>query len=244
MGYYKRTHIGTKIIERKNWVHKAKLLAHQDLCWNGSSCLIIGGGPSIRGFTTVSVPLSYKIITINRSFQHYPESDLNYCMDNNFYQVLMHPVSSDDRILSEHWKKYTGIKVFARHNHKETYHDSVFVVDEVVGNVLSFDVSAGIGFGNNSGYGAISLAVALGVKRIVLIGFDFYIDGERSHGHEGYGKNMKEIETARAYCKTLMTFCDKIAGMASGLKACGIEVYNLNPRSNLRAFPFISLNDL
>jgi hypothetical protein len=86
--------------------------------------------------------------------------------------------------------------------------------------------------GNNSGYAAINLAVQLGARQLVLLGYDFTVHPGRTHWHEPHpwGAMRQEVLTE----KMLPHF----GPLAVELKALGISVLNANPHSALRVFPF------
>lgn len=91
-----------------------------------------------------------------------------------------------------------------------------------------------IGWGGNSGFGALNLAVQFGAQRIVLVGFDMRIDkGVHWHGlHKGglSNPNTKNVERWRRVI-------DEVAPV---LTALGIAVVNASPVSALAAYPKVS----
>jgi hypothetical protein len=233
LGYGTPRVYGSKVIPCRKHKNPGKQLASLHLPpWR--ECVIIGGGTSLHDFDFKSLG-SHKTIGINKAFIHGP--DINYCLDHQFHNLLCYTPDYDPFYV-EQWKHYKGIKVFARHHRKDRFHPSVYVVDQVPDHVISQDLAQGMAFGNNSGYGAITLAVALGCQKIFLIGYDFYLDKTRSHWHNGYGKNMMDKTVRREYERKLLEFRDKIADLALPLEALGIKVINCNPKSLLKAFPF------
>ena len=96
--------------------------------------------------------------------------------------------------------------------------------------------SDGVRTGRNGGYQAINLAVHLGVRRIILLGYDMrHIDG-RSHWHGGHPMPSKESTYRNAM---LPCFATLVAPLAER----GIEVVNCTPGSALTAFPIMSLEE-
>ena len=88
-----------------------------------------------------------------------------------------------------------------------------------------------LGWGGNSGFGALNLAVQFGAARIVLVGFDMRLDkGVHWHGlHKGglSNPNAKNVERWRRVI-------DEAAPL---LKALDIAVVNTSPVSALAAYP-------
>jgi hypothetical protein len=89
--------------------------------------------------------------------------------------------------------------------------------------------------GQNSGYQAINVAVLLGARKILLLGYDMQRgeDGAR-HWHEDH-----KIPTPNFYPKFLKHFPTMIEPLA----AAGVEVWNCTRRTALDAFPKVSLED-
>jgi hypothetical protein len=87
-----------------------------------------------------------------------------------------------------------------------------------------------IGWGGNSGFGALNLAVQFGARRIVLVGFDMRLDqGIHWHGAHPQGLNNPQS----AYVDRWRRVIDEAAPV---LNALGIEVLNASPISALRNY--------
>ena len=94
---------------------------------------------------------------------------------------------------------------------------------------LTFSSTEGIGHGNNSGFGALSLAICLGANPIYLLGYDMSHKNGKSHWHKGHPLKQKE-HTVQNFIK----YFDKAAPQIAARK---IKVINLNPKSGLNCFP-------
>ncbi|MFN4176430.1 hypothetical protein [Phenylobacterium sp.] len=94
-----------------------------------------------------------------------------------------------------------------------------------------------LGFGGNSGFHAVNLAVQLGVRRIVLVGFDMSLaDGVHWHGaHDARLNNPTAQSLAR--------WAGVLDRQALRLAQLGVEVLNASPVSALAAYPKVSLED-
>jgi hypothetical protein len=200
-------------------------------CWTGQTCFILGGGPSLEGFDYRWLD-GQKVIGINKTFMVYP-STVNYSMDYNFFDLVQYTIDtrSKDFPLHEAWLAYKGIKVFLHHAEKDRFIQGTYYVDEIKQKSISFDLDRGIYPGNNSGAGALMLAVALGCKRIGLLGYDLKVKGKKTHWHEGYGYQLKEVE------KHLKDFQGCIDELGPQILQLGIRVVNLSPDSALQSFP-------
>lgn len=94
-----------------------------------------------------------------------------------------------------------------------------------------------IGSGGNSGFQAINLAVQLGAKRIVLVGYDMRLDG----GIHWHGEHEKALNNPNlGHIIKWRKIIDEAAG---DLAALGIEVVNVGACSALTAYPFMDLQD-
>lgn len=200
-------------------------------CWQDQSCFIIGGGPSLIDFDWRWIQGS-KVIGINKSFLTY-HAEINYAMDNVFFDLVNYDPGAGKSNHEIHiaWKAYRGIKVFVRHK-QERFASDIYYVNALPQKGFSFDLSKGIYPGDNSGFGAMMLAVALGVKRIGLLGFDFYVEKNKTHFHDGY-KNQNPENLA----KKLIKFRNTIDAFASGFENLGIQVINLSEKSLLQNYP-------
>ncbi len=96
--------------------------------------------------------------------------------------------------------------------------------------------------GRNSGYQAVNLAVHLGAKRIVLVGYDMKV-GPRGEQH-WFGAHRdvdgREVPTAAA---TIAKWAPRFASMVPQLERLGIEVLNATPGSAIDCFPRTALGD-
>jgi len=234
----------TSVIPIKNT--KCKAFPITDIlpgqAWKDKTCFLIGGGPSLANFDFELIRNELSI-GVNKSFTKFPTT-VNYIMDTRFYDTITYP-SKDNVDLHRKWKQYTGIKVFLRHSVKFKFDSSVYYVNNLTSSCLSLNLKKGIWGGNNSGFGALMLACALGCKRIGLLGYSMKVQGGgkkiKTHWHSGYSfQNVKSFQPKLDKFKTCFdNFADVIA-------AQGIEVVNLVKKSEdsaLECFPKDSLDN-
>lgn len=102
---------------------------------------------------------------------------------------------------------------------------------------LLMDEAGVIGWGGNSGFHALNLALQFGAARVVLVGFDMTIAaGVHWHGvHPGHLNNP----TGRL----LMKWAEILDRQAPRLRALGVEVLNASPASALAAYPKVTLEE-
>ncbi len=200
-------------------------------CWEGQTCFILGGGPTLEGFNYQWLT-GQKTIGINKTFMTF-SATVNYSMDYNFFDLVQFTTDSHAKEYPLHqaWMAYQGIKVFLHHDEHDRFAQGIYYVDELPQKGISFDLDRGIYPGNNSGCGALMLAVALGCKKIGLLGYDLKVQGNKTHWHEGYGYSLKDV------AKSLEDFRAVIDEWGPAILSMGVKVFNLSPDSALRSFP-------
>jgi hypothetical protein len=207
--------------------------------WEGKRCLLIGGGTSLDKFNFELIK-NELTIGVNKSFIKFPTT-INYGMDTGLYNKVMdiHSKSHRTKFLAKMWKQYTGIKVFI-YRPKNKFDPSIFVVNDTASTKLSFDLEKGIPGGNNSGFGALALAICLGATKIGLLGYDFLVDKKHRHTHWHDGYEGQDFDTMQA---KLDKFKLPFINFAEEIKEKNISVINLNENSALNCFPKTSLEN-
>lgn len=216
------------------------------------TCVILAGGPSLKEFVKSSFEgniddgIGYLVkncknfITINDSWRLLPNGTkaVNYFCDAAWWsmQVQKNPRSVDG-LTSFHDMIYRGNWITGSNDPVFTDHPQVNVLKLTGQRGLELD-RGGLRHGSNSGYQAINLAVHLGAKRIVLLGYDMKVDSLRTNWHN-------EVRTpAHAYAATIQqSMLPHFPSLIEPLKDLGVEVINATPNSDLTCFPMMSLED-
>ena len=95
-----------------------------------------------------------------------------------------------------------------------------------------------ISWNRNSGASAINLAVHLGVKQIILLGFDMRLDeGKNQHWHKCYTTNIKTVG------HSLQAHLKGFPAIAEDLKKENIEVLNASPHSKIQEFKKLTIRE-
>ena len=155
--------------------------------WKDQTCVILAGGPSLRGFNfDEEIGGNCKnFITINDSWRLLPSGTkaINYFCDHAWWSMqLQKNLRSLDGHTSFHDMIYRGFWVTISHDPGFIDHPQIHVLTNTGQRGLELDPS-GLRHGSNAGYQAINLAVHLGAKRIVLLGYDMKVDGNRTNWH-------------------------------------------------------------
>lgn len=88
--------------------------------------------------------------------------------------------------------------------------------------------------GSNSGYQALNLAYLLGAERIILLGFDMMVDGDKRHW---FGDHPGILNRASDYAGFAARFDSIVPAQY------GIEIWNCSRRTALKAFPKHDLDE-
>jgi len=205
--------------------------------WSGKRCFIIGGGESLKGFD-FNLLNNELTIGINKSFSSYNPT-INYSMDVTFYDRMKKGDYDNpgEKKLWEKWLDFKGKRVFLTPMNITKFGNEVYLIRrEIRASLNRKDLDAGIWGGSHSGMGAINLAIALGSQEIYLLGYDFVIK-ESTHWHSGYEKDRDKVQ----FGMKLKKYREEIEKMAPQIKEMGVVIYNCNPNSELRCFPFVDI---
>ncbi len=201
-----------------------------DGVWKGRRCFIIGGGPSLKRLN-LSCLAGELIIGINRAYELLDPSIL-YGVDGQLFGwAELGKLGAESR---KQFRAYGGYKAWMALY--KAFPGDFYLIDIDSSKSHQIGTTRRLAFLNNSGYGAINLAAALGAKEIYLLGFDMVGDkrGKQKWWHSGYPVDYGE----GIYAK----YVQEIGKLAPALKAAGVEVVNLNKRSKLQCFPFGDLS--
>lgn len=201
----------------------------QDGAWAGQPCFIIGGGPSLVGFDFERLRGKGRVIAINRAFEFIPFADILFFMDWKFYKRC-----HDLPEVYAKWQSFGGHRAFLNLMGRKL--DDVYSIRSLGRNGVSGSLGKGLYHGNNSGVGALNLALCLRARPIYLLGYDMRHEGGRSHFHGGYGPRSNE-HTVRNFVREFERMAPRLGGRVR-------EVINLNPRSGLKMFPFGNVDEV
>ena len=218
--------------------------------WEGGECYILGGGPSltkqfnipdeiVKRVLNGESPSIYSpylsrlhdkhVIGINKAYMIGDWMDFIFFGDTNFHLQNKAGLA-----------KYPGQVVtccsnviHGQNGYKRLQRDKA--------NTHGISTRKGhVSWNCNSGAAAISLAVHLGVKRIILIGFDMALDNGNQHWHKLYGKTRAERQVQRTFDRHLRGF----PRIAKDARKLGVEILNANPDSKIDSFSKVNLMDV
>ncbi len=94
-----------------------------------------------------------------------------------------------------------------------------------------------VGYGGNSGFQALNLAVQFGCRTIILVGFDMH-DRDGIHWHGKHDRGLRNPTT-----RSLSRWRGVLDAQAEPLKRMGVTVINASMISALEAFPKMTFVD-
>jgi hypothetical protein len=197
---------------------------------------LLGGGPSLtESLNELEETLGDKearkrwIIAINESIYCALYADLLFFRDISWYFANKKVVDA-----------WSGIVVTTAKS--PFYSEKVQVVD--MRHCRDFLIGGDeIKHGRSSGHIALSLAIYLGARRCVLLGYecrlvqDFETGQSRSHFHDRYSTKAIEL-TYKEY------FLPAWQGWGDAARRAGVEVVNATPDSAIIDFPFRPLHEV
>ena len=226
--------------------------------WPDEECWIIGGGPSVPrlfGVPEVTVkavmndkqsPLVYSqyllalharhVIGVNNAYMLGDWVDVAFFGDWHWY--VAHREALAQR---------AQLKVSCALRFGEVPYEGVKFLSKDMNSGISEDPTK-VCWNFNSGAAAISLARHLGVKRVLLLGFDMTLDTMGvSHWHgrhrfmdtDGDG-NRRQLSRVHAFDRHLKNF----QAVANDALRLGLEILNVNPDSRIAEFPKVALQDV
>ena len=155
-------------------------------CWRHQSCFVVGGGPSLRGFNFDRLK-GWLTIGVNRAFEFFTPTIL-LALDARFYQWVREGKYGDDAFVK--LARYKGVRVGV--NIHRNHSPGTLEVKSLGERGPIVPIEQGLYHGNNSGYSAIALALALGANPVYVIGIDLRYDGEVTHHHDGHPERTAE----------------------------------------------------
>lgn len=224
--------------------------------WEGGECWIIAGGPSwlyefeipediIKTVMAKSKwPSEYSpylkaihdkhIIGVNNAYQIGNWIDVLFFGDCSWYNVHR------SALIDFPGLKLTCCNRFESKAYDKTNRIKYLQRDKTHKRGISNDKSK-VSWNNNSGAASISVAAHLGVKKIILLGFDMTMDKNSKYSHfHGSHRKPSDIIKSPPFQRHLKGF----PAIAEDAKNMGIEIINASPKSEIDLFPRMSIKEL
>lgn len=183
--------------------------------WPESTIVCIGGGPSLTREDVAHCEGRARVIVINDAHRLAPWADVLYAADAKW------------------WNYYQGVPSFVGPKYslqRDATRWGVEVLHNTGQRGLELD-PAGLRTGQNSGYQAINLAVHLGARRILLLGYDMHAESEaRSHWFGAHPERIRSSVPFALYLALFPTILQPLAQL-------GVTVVNCSRETALTIFP-------
>lgn len=218
--------------------------------WPGATVFMLGGGPSLAD-VDFDLIKDFRVIAVNNAFgdaiksatgktiRYEPRQWVDVCFfgDKRWYNWQVDDYGGGI-------KEFGGILVTRKQaGVNGNGRIKVVPVKKAWGLYHSPD---GIGWSENSGCAAINVAVHMGAKRIVLLGFDMRsINGEfnyhRDHKTSRHQGPKAATEKMSDPCPT---FLKAFPIIRNDVERMGVEILNATPGSAIKEFEFVDLKDI
>ena len=193
----------------------------------GEKIFLLGSGTSLKGFDLGKLKDCY-VIAINHSIEHYPQADALIFNDKIF---MKHTTFDLDG--------YRGL-IFASEKCKDSKpfqdwgeRDNLYFFNDNRDTPI-LNAKTGLYHPTSTGMSALNLALQMRARRIFLLGYDYYTDGDQRHFFEDYPHHKKYpieriVKKLRRF-RQFEKYKDKIV--------------NCNRDSLIKAFPKHSLSEV
>jgi hypothetical protein len=207
-------------------------LLKKNLLADERQVFIIAGGPSLGGFD-FSKLRNKTCIAINKAIFVLPRAHILWWSDTRFYKMFQEEIDNHSALY-----KVTGLTK----TQSLQYPDDVYKY-RFTGHGGYDEREECLKDGNNSGYASLHLAMKLGARKIILLGYDFKKDGEQTHWHEGHtDERGKSIAVGpRTYEDKMLPYFISLQQKAIEV---GTEIINASPNSKLELWPKKELEDV
>jgi hypothetical protein len=182
---------------------------------------LVAGGPSLRGFDWGWLK-GQAVVAINRAHEVVPNARVLWWSDWRFWE------QHEDALRLHR----APIKASFKDRHRRAYPE--WVAQYQHNGVNGLELKRGwLRHGNNGGHAALNLAIQLGARRIVLLGYDMELAADGAdHWHEPHPWGQMRERTLDKMMKP------HFEGIAQDAEELGVEILNANRGSALRSFRF------
>lgn len=199
--------------------------------FKGETVFCLASGPSLTPSIADRLR-GRRVIAVNSSCMLAPWADVLYFTDSGWYEPRREIVAN-----------WAGLVISMSRTAKRELPDKVRRVqgigDPTVPPGMSFPLpgSPFIRQGRSSGHTAVALAIALGARRVVLLGYDMRVVDGREHCHGEYTGPRDLDQYARE-------FVPAFNGWNADALRTGSEIVNATPLSAIQEFPFVNLDEI
>lgn len=215
--------------------------------WPNSTIYVIGAGPSLIGMDSCLPPRDGRyglaaylwdkhVVGVNDAFEIGDYVSVLFFGDTRWYWARKEKI-----------KMFKGLKITCNKGtkwgkgHESVVHEPDINVIDVQKSFGFSNKRDGVGWNRSSGGSAINLAVHLGAKRIILLGFDM---NDLDRGYDGLlRKHVPGM--INEYKPGVYKFQSGAMGrIKQSAERIGVEILNANPHSAIKEFKKVKLQDI
>lgn len=194
--------------------------------WEGDDVVIVASGPSAKDVNLAAARGKARFITINSSWRLAPWAEIIYGCDGKWWRRYFGEV------------KDTGATLLTSDRRTAREMGLPYVRTQKPDDRIIMEPKGTVGWGGNSGFHALNLALQFQCRRVVLVGFDMQIAGG-SHWHGDHPEGMHN--PSKGNIARWRGAVDGAAGVAANL---GAEVLNCSPVSALKNYPKVDFEEV
>ncbi|MEO3387329.1 hypothetical protein [Mesorhizobium sp. CAU 1741] len=193
--------------------------------WTGETCIIVASGPSASGVDLEPARGKVKCIAVNSSWKLAPWADALYACDFKWWEE------------NNGCPEFKGLKMSISPRARNADWGIRYVKCLRGDDRINLGPAGTIGWGGNSGFGALNLAAHFGATKIILVGYDMNIKaGTHWHGDHPLPLSNPKLSTIGRWRRA-------IDAGAKVLAANSIKVINCSAISSLTAYPKMTLTE-
>ncbi|WP_246765270.1 hypothetical protein [Aminobacter sp. SR38] len=194
--------------------------------WRGETVVLVASGPSAKDVPLDLAKGSARFIAINNSWQLAPWADVLYACDGAWWKN------------ANGCPEFGGLKLTIDRRTTQEHDWGVRRVECSKGSdMLELRKINTIGWGGNSGFGALNLAIQFGASKIILVGYDMTV----SYGAHWHGEHPSHMNNPRP--GNVERWRRAIDNAAKQIEPLGIKVINCSPISKLQNYPRMTFQE-
>lgn len=193
--------------------------------WSGETCIIVASGPSAKDVALERALGRARFIAINTSWKLCPWAEILFACDVAWWTH------------ADGCTTFKGLKLTVDRAAVRRYPDLQLVVCSKGTDQLLLEPLGTVGWGGNSGFHCLNLAVQFRCAKIILVGYDMtVVNGLHWHGPHPKGMNNPRGSNIERWRRA-------IDGAATVIRPLGIQVINCSPISRLRNYPKMTFEE-
>lgn len=197
--------------------------------WPDSTIVCVASGPTLTADDLAQVRGRAPVVAVNDAIRLAPWADVLYSSDRGWWTFYDGMPGFLGFKVSIGWKVGDATSLWRR--------PSITVLRHTGTEGLEMDPT-GLRSGWHSGYAAINLAVHLGARRIVLLGYTGGSSRGKTHFFGRHPSGLQESSEAN-----YTTFRRVYQTLVAPLAAAGVTVVNATPGTLITAFPCAPIAD-